>query len=248
MYINQNIKIRFGGRKAPKISLQDFSDLILNGIIKDKDNWEYLDIDSSDPNWIDKYIIQWKTSRNPEDNLKRNGGEIIEYFAWYGGRNTKLDNDFKKYESDWENREINSCGLTPNGIPYIELFTGGDWEEPICSYIYYDGKSFRGYIPEKGNCINRLAKAAFGNYRGDDILPITAPDKDRYDISKYSQFELIEFQKSDFYFLMSELFPGESDKLLPIEENWDIFYDKLNDLEIDWDKCREDFFARLEVI
>lgn len=83
---------------------------------------------------------------------------------------------------------------------------------------------------------------------GDNILSAAASEEDMYDISKYSKSELDEFKKSDFYFLMSELFPNEPNKLLPTEKNWDIFEANVEDLEIDWDKCREDFFARLEAI
>ena len=163
-------------------------------------------------------------------------------------KNTKLERDLDKYDCDWENCEINSWGLTPSGIPYIEWWRGGDWEQPTCVYFYYDGKNFRGYIPERGNCVNLLAKAAFGNYMGDNILSAASSEEDMYDISKYSKSELDEFKKSDFYFLMSELFPNEPNKLLPTEKNWDIFEANIEDLEIDWDKCREDFFARLEAI
>lgn len=249
VFINQNVKIRYGGRKAPKMNFQKFNNLILNGIIKDKNHREYLNVDFLDPHWINEYIRRWnKLSQSPEDNFKCNEDDVMDYFSWYGGRNPKLDHDFEKYDNSWENREVHSCGLTPSGIPYIELETRGDWEQYMCSYIYYDGKNFRGYIPERGNCVNRFAKAAFGNNTGYDILPETAPDEDMYDISKYSQSEQAELKKSDFCFLMSELFPNEPDKLLPIAKNWDIFEENIEDLEIDWEKCREDFFARLEAI
>lgn len=246
VFINQNVKIRYGGRKAPKMSIQDLSNLILNKIINDKNHKDYLNVDFSDPHWITEYIREWKISaKNSYNNIAE---DIRNYLVWGGGKNTKLERDLDKYDCDWENCEINSWGLTPSGIPYIEWWRGGDWEQPTCVYFYYDGKNFRGYIPERGNCVNLLAKAAFGNYMGDNILSAASSEEDMYDISKYSKSELDEFKKSDFYFLMSELFPNEPNKLLPTEKNWDIFEANIEDLEIDWDKCREDFFARLEAI
>jgi hypothetical protein len=40
---------------------------------------------------------------------------------------------------------------------------GGDWEDSILFMVYWDGKEFRGYIPEKGNRFNRDTNEAFGN-------------------------------------------------------------------------------------
>ena len=36
-------------------------------------------------------------------------------------------------------------------------------ESPVCFYIYYDGYKLRGYVPLKGNAINRDTNTAFGN-------------------------------------------------------------------------------------
>jgi len=263
MYINQNVKPTITNLKAPRMSIQDFKDVLLNGIIKDKDNHEeYLgrkyysnnyykngykatDINLDDPSWISEYIELWNNSEYSEemDNI------ILDYISSYGGWNVKLHSDLEIYTRDWENCEINSWGITINDIPYIECKTYGDWEEPICIYIYYDGEQFRGYIPTKGNTINLFDKSAFGNNRGD--FNILNPDKsgdDHFDISKYSQTELDKFKKSDFYFLMSELYPSDSNKLIPSEENWNLFYEDLEKLEINWESCREEFESIISAI
>lgn len=259
MYINQNVKLKVGGRKAPKMSIKDLRDILLNGVIRDNrfNQEEYLEkeyrsksdhrvihISLDDPSWVTKYT---ELCNNPEFSEDVDY-TFLSYIVYYGGWNIKFNKDLEKYTRDLENMEIRSWGLTTDNVPYIECKTYGDWEQPTCVYFYYDGKNFRGYIPERGNCVNLLAKAAFGNYMGDNILSAAASEEDMYDISKYSKSELDEFKKSDFYFLMSELFPNEPNKLLPTEKNWDIFEANVEDLEIDWDKCREDFFARLEAI
>jgi hypothetical protein len=48
---------------------------------------------------------------------------------------------------------------------YIGCLAGGDWEFPLYFPIYMDkdGKTFRGYIPQKGNVWNYATKKAFGN-------------------------------------------------------------------------------------
>lgn len=259
MYINQTAKPIITGLKAPRMSIKGLRDILIDGVIRDDrfSQEEYLEkgyrsrsdsrivnISLDDPSWVTKYT---ELCNNPEFNEDIDY-TFLSYIVYYGGWNIKFNEDLEKYTRDWENMEIRSWRLTTDSVPYIECKTHGDWELPICVYIYWDGKNFRGYIPERGNCVNRLAKAAFGNYMGDDILPLSAPEKDTYDISKYSKSELAEFKKSDFYLLMSELFPGDPNKLLPTEKNWDIFEANVEDLEIDWDKCREDFFARLEAI
>ena len=50
-----------------------------------------------------------------------------------------------------------------NGLSYLGITAGGDWEYPIYFIIYYNGKELRGYIPKEGNTWNYLNHAAFGN-------------------------------------------------------------------------------------
>lgn len=257
MYINQNVKLKVGGRKAPKMSIKDLRDILLNGVIRDNrfNQEEYLEkeyrsksdhrvihISLDDPSWVTKYT---ELCNNPEFSEDVDY-TFLSYIVYYGGWNIKFNKDLEKYTRDLENMEIRSWGLTTDNVPYIECKTYGDWELPICVYIYLDGKYFRGYIPTKGNCINLINRSAFGNNRGD--FNILDSSSDRFDLSKYNKEQLDKFRKSDFYFLMSELFPSDSSKLVPSKENWELFYEKLEELEIDWDKCREDFFARLEAI
>jgi hypothetical protein len=50
-----------------------------------------------------------------------------------------------------------------NGLSYLGINAGGDWEWPIFFIIYHDGNKLRGYIPKDGNTWNYLNSSAFGN-------------------------------------------------------------------------------------
>ena len=50
-----------------------------------------------------------------------------------------------------------------NGIPFLGVACGGDWEFPVFFIIYWDGTELRGYVPKDGNAYNKLTNKAFGN-------------------------------------------------------------------------------------
>jgi len=56
-----------------------------------------------------------------------------------------------------------------NGLTCLGVVAGGDWEYPIYFIIYWDGKSLRAYVPNKGNHYNRKTKKAYGNGEDDDV-------------------------------------------------------------------------------
>lgn len=86
-----------------------------------------------------------------------------------------LEKDLKKIKFDSENfSELNDYRVTSSGINYILCWAGGDWEYPVHFMIYWDGKSFRAYIPTKGNTFRKDTKTAFGseaenNYDSDEV-------------------------------------------------------------------------------
>lgn len=92
----------------------------------------------------------------------------------------KISEDIKKINFDMENFEpcpyiddpfsSEGFGKYPCGFhminddfPVLFVNAGGDWEQPICFIIYWDGKTLRGYVPEKGNVFNPITKTAFGS-------------------------------------------------------------------------------------
>jgi hypothetical protein len=71
--------------------------------------------------------------------------------------------DWSKVDFDLENIMLESFKTTASGVPFALLLCGGDWETPIATVVYYDGKTFRGYVPKNGNPYNHQTKTAFGN-------------------------------------------------------------------------------------
>lgn len=85
----------------------------------------------------------------------------------------EIEKDWSKIDFSTENLDVTGELSTPDGVPYIRLRTGGDWESPLVAIIYFDGKKLRGYIPKDGNTYNHRAKAAFGNDDKNDVADAT---------------------------------------------------------------------------
>ena len=142
MKINQNVKLRIGGRKAPAGGKQQLQ--------------KYLD----------------------EDTLRD---------AIYGDRPglAKFRDDVAKIEADFENVLPASLHTTKSGVDFLAFEAGGDWEFPVLYIMYWDGKNIRGYVPMKGNCVNLVTKAAFGNYEDEDEAYAQ-----KYGVSDFEDFDI----------------------------------------------------------
>lgn len=92
-----------------------------------------------------------------------------------------IEKDLSKVQFDTENMDIESGYGTQvgaslvgfqtleNGLSFLGVTAGGDWELPLFFILYWDGKALRGYIPTEGNPWNTSQKAAYGNNEeGDD--------------------------------------------------------------------------------
>lgn len=102
--------------------------------------------------------------------------EFLQKNRFRSGKITKrVIQDLEKVQFDEENMEweagegyaglesITGFNTLPNGLTYLGVTAGGDWEAPLFYIIYYDGQSLRGYIPEAGNHWNTDSKTAYGN-------------------------------------------------------------------------------------
>lgn len=111
-----------------------------------------------------------------------------------------VETDWNKVDFSWENLSVNGVKTTQDGIPFIDMLVGGDWETPLMAIIYHDGKKFRGYIPKKGNAYNHKAKSAFGNNDNDaaeakkQFGPQAAGDDDYIDVSPDATMTLAEIE------------------------------------------------------
>ena len=78
-----------------------------------------------------------------------------------------VEKDWSKIDFSTENMDVTAEKVTPDGVPYLLIRAGGDWETPLACVVYFDGRKLRGYVPKDGNSYNHARKAAFGN-RDDD--------------------------------------------------------------------------------
>jgi hypothetical protein len=104
-----------------------------------------------------------------------------EYGIGYSYLTQSIEKDLSKVDFDCENATINPTEFNvgrvnkvvgfnelSNGLSYLGVLAGGDWEFPVFFALYFDGNKLRGYIPNKGNVWNNQTKAALGNYEKED--------------------------------------------------------------------------------
>lgn len=78
-----------------------------------------------------------------------------------------VEKDWSKIDFSTENMDVIAERVTADGVPYLQIRAGGDWETPLVCIIYFDGKKLRGYVPKDGNTYNHRTKSAFGNNDSD---------------------------------------------------------------------------------
>lgn len=59
--------------------------------------------------------------------------------------------------------DLLNFGTLSNGMVYLGITAGGDWEYPLFFILYWNGKNIRGYIPTDGNTWNKEFKTAYGS-------------------------------------------------------------------------------------
>lgn len=151
--VNMDLSLAKPERTAPKISVDEFFEHVKT---------YYL----SELNPESEHDMEKKRSFEDNPNKKADKGDlmyVIRNNSWKK-KDDIIFKDLNKIKHDWENCDyIGDVRTTKSGIPYLLGHFGGDWEDPILFMIYWDGKGFRGYIPNHGNCYNRDLNQAFGN-------------------------------------------------------------------------------------
>lgn len=142
--VNLDVELPSAGRTASRITPKEFEG-------KMKEMWEknVQDRRFTLDNFIYKFCNQWNKERPKELNA--------------------LMNDISKIDYDTENIGVIGKIESVNGLTYLKCYAGGDWENPILFFMYWDGSKFRGYIPTYGNAYNRKYKRAFGNNDEEDV-------------------------------------------------------------------------------
>jgi hypothetical protein len=136
----------------------------------------------------DKIWAAWEKNEDYERNARSNnwiketakeiGPELVADWRaniCYKHLTNQVTNDLNKVQFDIENMDVENDGriggfqTRDNGLTYLGISAGGDWESPLFFIIYWDGQKLRGYIPTKGNTWNTDTNMAYGNdYEIDD--------------------------------------------------------------------------------
>lgn len=149
-YVNMNVDVREGGRHAVKMSVEDFKDEMIHAYheyaMEQDKKYKY---DLRPTPTPDNFV--YSLCYNNKLNKKSKYASALYDDIWGG-----------KYKFDSENVDAyGGIKMSKKGFPYIQCAAGGDWECPVCFFVYFDGNKFRGYVPLKGNAINRNEKHAF---------------------------------------------------------------------------------------
>ena len=98
-----------------------------------------------------------------------------------------------------------------NGLNFIGVQAGGDWEYPVFFIFYWDGEKLRGYIPHYGNPVNLDLMMAFGSedyygidekkeesikkqYKERGLLTSDDPDFESYDIEYLKKYKMKDWK------------------------------------------------------
>lgn len=128
--------LKNGGRKAPVMTMEEFKSVLFKVFSK------YFEI-----------------GNNMSDIEEALTEAVIEEYPFV----SKFIKDIRKVNFDTENVLVDDFYVGTNGIPYLLVYMGGDWEIPVYAMLYWDGKSLRGYVPTYGNSFNAYTKTAFGS-------------------------------------------------------------------------------------
>lgn len=239
LYFNmEKSLLRNGGRKAPTIS---------EGVL-----WGLVEV----------ALERFKEDDFEEDprmNSDMDGLDMLFYDAMtnYPGVAPfqKVEEDLGKVDVDWENIFLEEMVVGSNGIPAIRGILFGDWETPVVFFLYWDGKTFRAYIPTYGNSFNRYCKSAFGSedsdrgkiYRKYHIVCGPAPADKHWEGADCDNWHGRHKDGNDLFYESAgteiHLEEGEEFDVELTEENYDFFI--FGNVCPDLDACLEDFSSRV---
>jgi hypothetical protein len=177
-FVNDDVKLKNGGRNAAKISEEELWKKIVARAQSVGDDCEDEEDDGYDG---------------------ENAWRFVQNLMWC---DPIIKKDIK-FNVDRENvltpedgyDEYLGMHTLPNGLTYYGIIMGGDWEIPMFMIIYWDGKKLRCYIPSYGNLVNLDFGCAFGSE--EDSLD--DEDKKAKLIKKYAKYGEIP-DEDDFDF------------------------------------------------
>ena len=240
-FINDDVKLKKGGRFAPIISMDKFKQILLNKAHKIEMQDDFLEEDdyefNEDFDFDDDYCLYLLFNAFLEDEtLMKDAKYIFDFENTIG-----LLKENIYFKKDIGSHLIGFHTLS-NGIPFLGFVAGGDWETPIFAIYYYDGKRIRMYIPSYGNTINLDTKTAFGS----------ESHKEQHHQNLIKKYEKLGIDCSEYWNEINtpnnnwnKEFNANGYLSKYYMENYDIL--SKDDLAFNWDAIKEDIESRLEV-
>ncbi|MBU4501305.1 MAG: hypothetical protein KKA79_01840 [Nanoarchaeota archaeon] len=111
-----------------------------------------------------KIMEAWKEHNDYEINKKdygRDDAVVIQSLT------DTIEKDLEAVDFNCENVDLEGFKTLDNGLTYVGVHAGGDWEVMLYFAIYWDGSELRAYIPEDGNPWNTDVNYAYGNHNSD---------------------------------------------------------------------------------
>ena len=166
-YVNMDVDVRDGGRHAVKMSVEDFKQEMIHA--------------------YHMYAMEQEKKYNFDLRLTPTPGNFVYSLCYKNRDNEKSKYAAKLYKDIWggkykfDSENVDDRGgikMSSKGFPYIMCDAGGDWECPVCFFVYFDGTHFRGYVPLKGNAINRNNNTAFQGSGDEEEAKFIAKEND----------------------------------------------------------------------
>lgn len=139
-YFNMNPKfIRYGGRKAPRGTIQQLTDVLDAGLPP-----------------VPEYMKEWDDGQYlvSQPQVKIFGKRFCEApgILDYDGLG-KAGRDLSHITNRGIEVAFEELGVAENGVPYLFCSAYEDAGEPFAFFLYCDGKTIRGYLPHYGNML-----------------------------------------------------------------------------------------------
>lgn len=166
-HVNMDVDIRDGGRHAVKMTVDEFKQEMIHA--------------------YHMYAMEQESKYKFDLRLTPSPGDFVYKLCYKNKENEKSKYAAKIYKDIWggkykfDSENVDDCGgikMSSKGFPYIMCCAGGDWECPVCFFVYFDGSHFRGYIPLKGNAINRNNNTAFQGNGDEEEAKFIAKEND----------------------------------------------------------------------
>lgn len=151
-FVNDDVKLKNGGRNAVKISQDDLWKKIVTRAMKIGEDIEGVEDDGPDGESAYEFIRE----------LIYNDETIHKDIKY----DIDAENILTACDADYNDEYVGMH--TVKGLTFYGVIMGGDWEVPAFFIIYWDGKKLRAYVPSYGNLVNLDCKCAFGSENVED--------------------------------------------------------------------------------